>query len=813
MVKKFLLFLLFLFNFTYVFSHPVDRIEHIFGATNINAISGNGGLTIGISKEGDLTLLKYPSPSFFDQLNYKTSSQENARELPRFGAEENMGAFSGLIIYTGSNSELSWLRDSIWAKKQYYNTDDSNVIVTEYSRDDYKMEILQYDFVLPDKDVFVRDHVIQLLPGSPVERVELVFYENLAPCNTKEPFLPTSDWSDDGKNDFALLYYSPYDALVHFIPEIVDYSEILSLLQPGITQSQIEEFVRKILEEEDKGIFAVIGSISHSGSHQAGMDSTTRCQDAMVNNNPYQPQDAFEDIMDDHRLSDSSVALCQANGAIVYPVELNQFKYGGVTVIVSLGIDLNSALSNFDTAKVMPSYLLYETESYWREWIRKATLPATGDAEVIAFSKRTLLSTRVSTDRNSGAIVASVSVQPPYGEDWPRDGAFINLALDVAGFTDIVTKHNYFYSNVQRKEAGQDVYGMYHDAPAGTFAMNYYADGMPGGPIDFEIDETGLALWTLVNHGKFLRSDSERCDYFGSVYPSIKLAAQALTECKDNANNLQCYAYEDDNYTLTQGLQGAVTVYLGLKSAVELGRALREDSSIVNLWEERANELKEAIFVNLYNKDTGNFEGNETGSRAWLLWPASIYEKGDPVAEREAEALYKIVLPHLLKETEGAAYLGKITHALARYWRDRPDKLKELQEIILPLLKDVPTEGTRHVGEVFVTLDLLPPGAPDGIKDSYDARVAVPHIWEASLNYLSAMALYNPEAFEPLEQGFGELPCPVKVGCGCNSHIYKSSPWAGLFTFTVLFFVVLSLKYMVNKGRYNETSSHRNSCS
>ncbi len=814
MLKKILFSLLLLFNFSYVFPHPVDGIEHIFGATNINAISGNGGLTIGLSKEGDVTLLKYPSPSFFDQLNYKTSSQENARELPRFGAEENMGAFSGLVIYTGSGSELSWLRDSIWAKDQHYNTEDSNVIVTEYSRDDYKMKVLQYDFVLPDKDVFVREHVIQLLSGSPVEGVELVFYENLAPCNTKEPFLPTADWSDDGKNDFALLYYSPYDAFVHFRPEVVDYSTILSLLQPGIMQSQIDGFVEGLIEGGEKGIFAVIGGMTQSRSHQAGMDATTRCQDAGVKNNPYQPQDAFRDIMDDHRLSNSSVALCQANGAIVYPVEFNQFKYGEVTVIVSLGTDLISALNNFNSARVMSSsYLLYETESYWREWIKKAALPATGDADVIAFSKRTLLSAEVSRDRDSGAIVASVSVQPPYGEDWPRDGAFINLALDVAGFTEIVTKHNYFYSRVQRKENGQDVFGLYPDAPAGTFAMNYYADGMPGGPIDFEIDETGLALWTLVNHGKFLRSDSERCDYFDHVYPSIKLAAQALTECKDNTNNLQCYAYEDDNYTLTQGLQGAVTVYLGLKSAVEVARALKEDPSIVNLWEERANELKEAIFVNFYNKDTGNFEGRETGSRAWLLWPASIYEEGDPVAEREAEALYRIVLPHLLKETEGAAYLGKITLALARYWEGRPDKLKALQEIILPLLKEVPTEGTGHVGEVFVTIDLLPSGSPDGIKDTFDARVALPHIWEASLNYLSAMALYNPEAFEPLEQGFGELPCPVKAGCGCNSIIYGSSTWAGLFIFTVLFSGVLFLKYIViNKGRYNETSSHRNSC-
>jgi hypothetical protein len=799
--KNILLFLLFLLSESISFSHPVDGIEHIFGATNINGISGNGGLTAGISKDGDLTLLKYPSPSYYDQLNYKTSNAEDARELKFFGANDNMGAFTGLIIYTNPTGELSWLRDNSWSKNQHYNTDDSNILVTEYSRDDYKIKVIQYDFVLPSSDVYVRHHVVQLLNGSPVEKVELVFYENLAPCNTKEPFVPTADWSDDGLNDFGILYYSNSDAFIHYKPDIVDYTGIKSLLQSNADQGTLDLFVEEMKSSEQNGIFAVIGSMSKSKNHQAGTDSSTQCKDPSISSLSSLPLDAFQDIQDTI-LSGSSIALCQANGAFIYPVEFNQFNSGEVTVLISFGKNLTDALNNYDSAKTLsPSMLLYETESYWKDLTTRINLPETGDSEVIAFSKRTILSALVSTDKSSGAIVASVSTQPPYGEDWPRDGAFINLALDIAGMTDIVTKHNYFYSQVQRKEKGQDLFGMYPDAPPGTFAMNYYADGMPGGPIDFEIDETGLALWTLVNHAKFLTSDSERCEYFERVYPSIKLAAQALTECKDNTNNLQCYAYEDDNYSLTQGLQGAVTVYLGLKSAVEAGRALKEDENIVNAWEQRANELKEAIFTHLLNHNTNSFEGRETGSRAWLLWPARAYEEGDPLAEKEAEELYAIVLPHLLKQTDGSAYLGKLTLSLARYLRNRPEKFNSLEEVILPLLKDLPTRGTRHVGEVFATIDALPPGSPDGIKDTFDARVAVPHIWEASLNYLSAMALYNPDAFDILDSELGELPCALKSGCGCASTSFNYSGFSSIFIGLVFIFLTFLLKINFNKRR------------
>lgn len=792
------------------FSHQIDGIEHIFGATNINGISGNGSLTVGVSREGDLTLLKYPSPSYFDQLNYKTSSLENARELQFFGAEENMGAFSGLIVHRGSQSELTWLRDGSWEKSQYYNSDDSAVLVTEYRRDDYKISVRQLDFVLPENDVYVRHHEIELLPGSEVTSLELVFYENLAPCNYKEPFVPTYDWSDDSKNDFALLYYSKRDLFVHFRPETIDFSRVKTLMLPGTTQSEIDYFVDDIIAGKEMGIYAVIGGKSSSSSHQAGMDSVTVCTVPEISSITNRPEDAYSDIQD-MVLSGSSVALCQANGVFVFPVELSQFRRGEAALFISFGTTLSEAMYNYETAVVKNvEELLYEAESFWNEWLKGAQLPASGDSDLMGFSKRTLISARISTDRDTGAIVASVSTQPPYGEDWPRDGAFINLALDVSGFTDIVTKHNYFYSEVQRKEIGQDVFGMYPQSPAGSFAMNYYADGMPGGPIDFEIDETGLALWTLVNHAKFLKSDSERCDYFDKVYPSIKLAAQALTECKDTTNNLQCYAFEDDNYVLTQGLQGAVTVYMGLKSAVEAGRALKEDEGVVNAWEERANELREAIFTQLFNHETNSFEGKENGSRAWLIWPAEFYEQGDTVAEREAEALYNLVLPHLLKQSDGAAYLGKMTLALALFWKERPDKFKALEDMILPLVNDVPTRGTRHVGEVFVTLDLLPEGSPDGINDTFDARVAVPHIWEASLNYLSAMALYSPEKFEPLEHGFDELPCPVKAGCGCNS-VNGNFALSSLFIFVLLLSGILLLKIIFNTGSNSETPSHWNS--
>src|SRR5262249_8135926 len=51
-----------------------NAVEMQLGATNINAALGNGGLTAAYSQCGELTVLKWPGPSFYDQLDYLTSN-------------------------------------------------------------------------------------------------------------------------------------------------------------------------------------------------------------------------------------------------------------------------------------------------------------------------------------------------------------------------------------------------------------------------------------------------------------------------------------------------------------------------------------------------------------------------------------------------------------------------------------------------------------------------------------------------------------------------------------------------------------------
>src|SRR5262245_40205723 len=89
----------------------VDLVEHMLGASNTNAVAGHGGLTAGVSADGDLTVLSWPSPSFNDHLAYLAGNDLDVRDKPHLGADDGMGSYVGLQVTTAQGTSLVWLRD------------------------------------------------------------------------------------------------------------------------------------------------------------------------------------------------------------------------------------------------------------------------------------------------------------------------------------------------------------------------------------------------------------------------------------------------------------------------------------------------------------------------------------------------------------------------------------------------------------------------------------------------------------------------------------------------------------------------------
>src|SRR4051812_12731649 len=184
--------------------------------------------------------------------------------------------------------------------------------------------------------------------------------------------------------------------------------------------------------------------------------------------------------------------------------------------------------------------------------------------------------------------------------------------LDENGYGDWVTQHNLFYARVQASPDNPSAL-----RPSGNWTMASYADGVDGAPIPWEIDETGLGIWTLFDHSRYLRGAAAG-RYLSEVYPAIGRSADFLTQCVDPTTDLQCPASEDDNYTPSQGLHGAETVYLGLRSAVAAAKALGDTSARVDGWARRLAALKAAIDAR-YDPTTHSYRVGDATANGFIL--------------------------------------------------------------------------------------------------------------------------------------------------------------------------------------------------
>lgn len=670
--------------------------------TNVHGAVGNGRLTAGVSSRGVLTVLRWPSPSHPDHLDYIASDYD----APEMGSLPNLGAFAGVRYKTPAGTAFTWLRDPAWSAAQQYLSDESNALRTTFVHAGLGLTVHQIDFVAPAKDVLVRRFEVSKAAGSPVTAAWMVHYQNLAPCTYRIPRAPVTDGLLDFFNDFAVLYHSGEQAIVHFRPWTPDYQPLLAFAAAphADLQADVDEFVDQADANFGSGVYFAIGSEEPGATFDCGHDG----QD-----------DPFETAANPQGRPYSFV-----RGASVLrkPLALS----GGTataTFLFAAGPTALFARNRLAWARAIGSpALLAQTEAWWANWIAPAAMPNTTDPQVLRVCKRGLISIRTAT-ATSGAIPASVSVQPPYALDWPRDGAFLNLALDLAGYRDLVTKHNLFYAESQRAN--------------GSYEMNYWGDGMPGGPILLEIDNIGMATWSLWNHAGFL-SGAEKTQYLAAVYPAIKKGAQFLVTWKDPFSGLPAPANEDDNPAFTQGIQGSVAALLGIRSAIEAAQATG-DLAVVPAWNARLQELKSAILAKFYDSSTGAYGLSATGGApgsqlrgaAWFLWPGEVKPLTDTSLLPHGQALWQKTAPFFQAVPGVYSYNAEHLLSLAHLWKAQGVNGPLLAQALHKLTHDLPTPGTSHYAETYRVS--IQAGIP-----TYRNLNNVPHLWEHALVYLAA---------------------------------------------------------------------------
>lgn len=744
----------------------VDWAEHLFGPANMNAFIGCGGLSVGISARGEITVLKYPSPSFHDQMSYFTVM----RTLPRMGALPNMGSFLGLVHEGPGGPVVTWLRDAPWVHEQHYQGNGSDILITIHRNEELGFEVTTEDLVAPSTDLLIRHVTVDThASGRVPEQARLILFENLDPCTEKLPYLPVLDWLLDIRNDYGLLFSARHQALLHFRPQEPALSWRSLIPLQAAPQEEVDRFVAELDRQAPAGAFFAIGADRAPASYQCGR------QDLPAPIASW-PQDAFQDARDG-RLSLRPAAAGRASGALSWDLDLES---GGdsLSIFFGAGESAEAALDVLDRARSRDfTDYMRTSERWWGERLKRARLPAAPDEELRRVCRRALVGLLSARDRRTGSLVASIAPQPPYALDWPRDGAFMSHALDRAGYADHVTGRNFWLAPLFHQDSG-------------LVDMCFYSDGLPAGPLLYEIDNLSLALWSLWDHAGFLADPVERRDYLSAVYPAVRAGAGFLTRCRDPGTGLQCPTMEGDQPWLTQGPGGAASARIGLLAAREAGLEAGEDPEVLRAWKERSEELSRAIAAVFWDEDRQRFMDGPLGG--YLIWPYPLLPLEDPRMQAQARATLRWCLENLHKKTHGGGYEPLALWMLA----EQVDGLgtwarRQIEEALLILAREVRTPGTLHFGEAYVTADL------DGDGDlEFEAHAAQPQIPIASMVYMAAMALYGPGSPE----GGREPPTPPDVGgCGACVHVRgdgggHAAILANLCPLVVLLLVWLALR-------------------
>lgn len=254
-----------------------------------------------------------------------------------------------------------------------------------------------------------------------------------------------------------------------------------------------------------------------------------------------------------------------------------------------------------------PESLIIRTRDYWRAWVNKAPQDFGNlRSRLVDLYKRSLLSIRTQID-NRGAIIASsdtdvlTAVRDTYAYVWPRDGALIAMALDMAGYSEITQKFFQFCANIITSEG----YFLHKYTVDGALASHWmpWADEKGNLQLPIQEDETALVLYSLWQRYAKYRD----IEFIRPLYQRlIKNSGNFMVRYRDPRTKLPAPSY--DLWEERRGIHSFTigTVWAALMAAANFTEIFGE-LELARTYREAANEIKTATIKHLFNKKLGRF--------------------------------------------------------------------------------------------------------------------------------------------------------------------------------------------------------------
>jgi GH15 family glucan-1,4-alpha-glucosidase len=267
-----------------------------------------------------------------------------------------------------------------------------------------------------------------------------------------------------------------------------------------------------------------------------------------------------------------------------------------------------------------PESLLERTRAYWRLWVRKE--PTTFDGlppSVVELYKRSLLVVRTHVDEGGGILAANDSdimqfARDTYSYVWPRDGALVAHALDLAGYPETTRKFFTFCADVltpggyllHKYNPDRSLASSWHPWMGAPLGAGGGGQGvLKPGPAQLPIqeDETALVVWAMWRHFQRYRDIDAMKPLYGRL---VRKAAEFMVAYREPKTRLPAPSYD-----LWEERRGILTftcaaVYGGLAAAAEFAHAFG-DVDHAQRYAQAAREIKDGMDRHLYRSELGRF--------------------------------------------------------------------------------------------------------------------------------------------------------------------------------------------------------------
>jgi glucoamylase len=259
-----------------------------------------------------------------------------------------------------------------------------------------------------------------------------------------------------------------------------------------------------------------------------------------------------------------------------------------------------------------PGSFLQRTRDYWRLWVRKEPLDFFDlPAGVVDLYKRSLLIVRTQID-NGGAIIAAndsditTFARDTYSYLWPRDGALVSHALDLAGYQEPPRRFFAFCADVLTPEG----YLLHKYTPDRALGSSWHPwigpngnDGAQTPQLPIQEDETALVVWALWKHFQRYRDIEDIRDLYGRL---VKKAAAFMVGYRDPTTRLP-----GPSYDLWEERRGILTftcgsVIGGLHAAAQFATIFGE-ADLAQRYETAAREMRQGMDNYLWRPELGRF--------------------------------------------------------------------------------------------------------------------------------------------------------------------------------------------------------------